>query len=323
MAWPVYKKGVALGIVLLATIAGAFAYTRDNSRSKLPDLAVVTTPSGVIEIDTDEDGLKDWEETLWHSDPNKADTDNDGTKDGEEVLANRDPVKKGPNDQIISKVTLTDNTDSNTSSAFKYEFDKSLGKNMTETLADNLTVNYLNAKAKGSFDSATAKSIATKLAQEFSSAELYQNINENNLRIIPTTDTNIKNYLISSYRAITYKYTLVGAELSILNNALQSEDYSNLPDLETSIKNYQHSLSLLLAMSVPSSQVKAHITLAQAYDTLVRSLRTIMGAGEDTVLVIKEMGRYAKAMEQISLMYQRGQALATRYWSLTDLPDLP
>lgn len=50
--------------------------------------------------DADNDGLKDWEEVLWHTDPQKADTDGDGTNDNDEVLAKRDPTKAGPNDHI-------------------------------------------------------------------------------------------------------------------------------------------------------------------------------------------------------------------------------
>lgn len=50
--------------------------------------------------DTDGDGLKDWEEVLWHTDPENVDTDGDGAKDNDEILAKRDPAKAGPNDRI-------------------------------------------------------------------------------------------------------------------------------------------------------------------------------------------------------------------------------
>ena len=50
--------------------------------------------------DTDQDGLKDWEEALWKTNPKNPDTDGDGTSDGEEVNSGRDPNKKGPDDLL-------------------------------------------------------------------------------------------------------------------------------------------------------------------------------------------------------------------------------
>jgi hypothetical protein len=50
--------------------------------------------------DTDHDGLRNWEETIWKTDPNNPDTDGDGTPDGEEVNEGRDPAKKGPGDTL-------------------------------------------------------------------------------------------------------------------------------------------------------------------------------------------------------------------------------
>lgn len=48
--------------------------------------------------DTDNDGLKDWEELLWKTDPNSPDTDFDGTPDGEEIALGRNPLTAGPDD---------------------------------------------------------------------------------------------------------------------------------------------------------------------------------------------------------------------------------
>jgi hypothetical protein len=46
-----------------------------------------------VNIDTDEDGLADFEElNTYNTDPNKADTDGDGYSDGEEILKGSDPL---------------------------------------------------------------------------------------------------------------------------------------------------------------------------------------------------------------------------------------
>ena len=51
-------------------------------------------------VDRDADGLADWEETFWGSDPLKKDTDSDGANDGAEVAVGRSPLTAGPNDKI-------------------------------------------------------------------------------------------------------------------------------------------------------------------------------------------------------------------------------
>ncbi len=61
---------------------------------------------GIINKDSDDDGLKDWEESLWKTDLNNSDTDGDGTPDGEEVREGRDPLKAGPDDKFIPKENI-------------------------------------------------------------------------------------------------------------------------------------------------------------------------------------------------------------------------
>lgn len=60
--------------------------------------------------DTDEDGLKDWEEAIWKTNTEKFDTDGDGTPDGQEVRAGRDPLKKGPDDRLLDPIDTRQST---------------------------------------------------------------------------------------------------------------------------------------------------------------------------------------------------------------------
>lgn len=50
-----------------------------------------------INIDTDKDGLKDWEESLWKTDSTKVDTDMDGFADKEEIDGGYNPTDKTSN----------------------------------------------------------------------------------------------------------------------------------------------------------------------------------------------------------------------------------
>ncbi len=49
--------------------------------------------------DSDNDGLKDWQEDLYKTDPNNQDTDGDGYIDGEEINSGHNPLVKAPGDK--------------------------------------------------------------------------------------------------------------------------------------------------------------------------------------------------------------------------------
>lgn len=88
--------------------------------------------------DTDGDGLKDWEEVLWSTDPNKEDTDGDGTKDNEEILARRDPAKVGPDDSID---VLAQKIDASSASS-----EEAKPQTLTESLARDFGEAYMRQK---------------------------------------------------------------------------------------------------------------------------------------------------------------------------------
>lgn len=68
------------------------------------DLSALDIASQSLKKDSDNDGLKDWEEILWKTDSNNPDTDGDGMSDGEEVQQGRDPLKPGPDDKLKEKM---------------------------------------------------------------------------------------------------------------------------------------------------------------------------------------------------------------------------
>ena len=73
----------------------AAADRQKQALAKINDYAVKNA-----NVDTDGDGLMDWEEAIYHTDPKNRDTDGDGTSDGEEVAERRDPLVPGPNDYV-------------------------------------------------------------------------------------------------------------------------------------------------------------------------------------------------------------------------------
>lgn len=67
-------------IILIGSLANKKTFfSQPTSKGK------VLVVDDVLDVDTDGDGLKDWEEKLWGTDLKKPDTDGDGTNDGAEI----------------------------------------------------------------------------------------------------------------------------------------------------------------------------------------------------------------------------------------------
>lgn len=91
------KKLLLFLVVIIITIMAVLWYVGDK---QLAQQLGTGNPQQADQVDTDGDGLKDWEEDLWQTDRNKTDTDADGTSDGAEIEARRDPTKAGPDDSL-------------------------------------------------------------------------------------------------------------------------------------------------------------------------------------------------------------------------------
>lgn len=80
-------------LVLIIAVGLYFQYREIKSvGNRLSTAAGIANP--LLE-DPDHDGLKNWEEALYHTDPNNPDTDGDGVSDGDEVKMGCDPLVKG------------------------------------------------------------------------------------------------------------------------------------------------------------------------------------------------------------------------------------
>ncbi|OGD66657.1 hypothetical protein A2Z61_00915, partial [Candidatus Campbellbacteria bacterium RIFCSPLOWO2_02_35_12] len=138
------KFRIAFAVLLLAVAIGFLASRSSHSQYGTIGILSVNNLNAEIqaeaikniaEKDSDRDGLKDWEEALWGSDPHNPDTDGDRTPDGEEVVVGRNPIIAGPNDKLYNTLALKKKEDDN-----KYP-EKDL--TATDLFAQNLFAEYL------------------------------------------------------------------------------------------------------------------------------------------------------------------------------------
>lgn len=220
--------------------------------------------------DTDGDDLKDWEEVLWHTNPNNLDTDGDGTKDNDEILARRDPTKAGPGDEMdrqLSKIDVPNASAEETKS-----------QTLTEQLARDFGDAYVRRKFSGS----------GKIDQNYLSKLLFsgvtKGIGKENLQL-PEEIFTKKDFVIvadSSSAAIRdYLNRLGELFVSIPNNgdpalsaqnelqftikAIEEERLDDLKKLLVARDAYQKFANGLKTMPVPASMAKSHQSMANSF----------------------------------------------------------
>lgn len=106
------KLLVGLVLVFVITLSIGFIFLRKKKGTETPIHVPIIAEKEIKSLlleDNDKDGILNWEEELYKTDPNNPDTDGDGTPDGEELKLGRDPTKPGPHDTIAEtkKETVT------------------------------------------------------------------------------------------------------------------------------------------------------------------------------------------------------------------------
>ena len=180
---------IALGIISLFSWLG-----KAKPTTKLSNLEVKSKVQEFMALDTDSDGLKDWEEALYKTDPKIADTDKDGASDGVEINANRDPLKPNtakvgavPNDRIPDQVIAAQkkavadyNRLSETDKTARMLFSqflatKKLGQTLTEADTANIIQNTLTQLPAISFKQYSLADIKTIPANDTTAIKQYGN----------------------------------------------------------------------------------------------------------------------------------------------------
>jgi len=109
-------------------------YSKKGALSQINIFGVRETVIESQNKDTDNDGLRDWEEELLKTDPLNPDTDMDGYLDGEEINSGHNPLVKSPGDkQVFYPLPLGD----------RYNITKRV---LDEELIDSILDSYISQK---------------------------------------------------------------------------------------------------------------------------------------------------------------------------------
>ncbi len=208
------------------------------------------------EKDSDNDGLKDWEEGLWKTDLNNPDSDDDGTSDGEEVRNKRNPMKAGPDDEYksIEESPLKDIVKESAA-------EKDL--TLTDIFARDFVSGYFALKDAGQYTAATRDKFIKTLFASVDNTLAEKKYTLADITITQKSDAETLRQYGNALGAVALRYRHLAErkELPVIDNAIKQNDPEKLSALLPILADYEASINAYLVVSVPLVAHEIHLEI--------------------------------------------------------------
>lgn len=241
--------------------------------------------------DTDKDGLKDWEEQIFRTDPQNPDTDGDGTKDGEEIKLARDPLLKGPNDGVATSTLLK-----NYSPYFAPD-------NLTGRLAEKFGAEVIVPRLSGSSRPLDLESIGDQIISETLS-ETKPRQNYFTEKDVKTSKDNsakaLENYGNALINAISAFSSITRSPLEIFSGALGKDDLASLKSLDSYLTAYDKMLVAMKDIKTPPGLVSFHYQYMNLILAQKEAVGKIRNAENDIVSAIVGAQEFTSNFQEIT-----------------------
>lgn len=256
------------------------------------------------EQDTDNDGLKDWEEFLYLTDETNPDTDGDGVSDAAEVNRGFDPL-------VAGNGTSTDAVDGQAASPFTYyKEDETLSR--TDLLARDVFVAYAELKEADALQLESIRDQAINRAITESTAASDELVyTTEDLNLTGSTRSQVQTYKQAYAEAVSGLSGIQFSELYLFYAYIQDGDDTALSELEKNRALYQSFQQQLVGMQVPAEIGLIHLELMNNTQILVNTIDKMLLVNEDPVLalaasqkIIEDEVLIGKNTQALSLFFQ-------------------
>lgn len=283
---------LVIGVALVVAFTGNhIKYGEADSSLEVIKRAQQVAAGEASRNDTDTDGLYDWEETLWGTDPENSDTDGDGDNDGKEVDANRNPAVAGPEDTL----TIDATTGAIVPSGNENDF------NETDKVGQAFFVKYLELRQSGMLQNGEAQGeLFEAISESIIKQSLYKNLDVRDILIGGADGSSTaKAYGNVIASVIAGHPGSTESEAVILLRALQEDTPTELEKLDPIIETYHGLYTELKTIVVPRDAGRVHLDLLNATGQLEQTIRDMRKAFTDPVVMFGATARYPSELEML------------------------
>ncbi len=258
------------------------------------------TLNDLLKKDTDSDGVPDWQEALWGTDPNNSATFN-GVPD-----ANYIAQKKAELKVANGNATSTDNPNGTETDKFAQEFFASLTA----------------MQQNGQVDSNTINNVSTALGQKIVDPTIIDTYTDQDVKIADSDGVTAQKTYYDSIEKLFNTYTKkgIGDEVEITSiladstgsGASDKTKYAN--KLSTIASAYQEYATKLMAMSVPQTLAVYHLAIANSANNTGIAVGNMTKVTDDPVVGLSGLAQYQKYSDDLisavgnlqSILYNNG-----------------
>lgn len=261
-----------------------------NTGVESQNLVMINTKN--TDIDSDGDGLKDWEEVLWKTDPRRADSDSDGIKDGDEAVIIKDKTTARASTTSSDLVLASTGAPGTITAEFskeifsKYMELKKGGTKLNASGVDDLAKNFINNSP--ALDLKPTEYVDTDF-----------------LPIVRETNADIKVYGNELGRIVTTNSPRTKEnELYIFLLSIQNSDEKKLADLDPIISGYKNIIKQAAAMKVPESALSVHAELLTSMSAVEKTIEGMSKLYSDPIVAIPSMNAYQTSVASMSVAFR-------------------
>lgn len=314
------KRTVSIvGAVLVSTglITGAFALS-----GPLPFVSVIkkADAQSTEELlkafagkDTDKDGLPDWEEALFGTDPKNPQSVQAGTLDSEAVAMGLVQPKFVTEESVASRESIADDIPG----------DAPASDSVTEQFSRIFFKNYMATIGSESPTEVQVLQFATDAVNELTESRQYtQQYTLGQVKVAGSGAEAIRAYMIDAENAFLKHPTKAGSpELEYVTAAVTTDDTSSLAKADEIADLYMAQADELMKLSVPSELRLPHLALANSlyhlgevtHDMAVidedplRGMLGIIDYKQVAYDTMNALGSYAKILNATGVTFQKGE----------------
>lgn len=241
--------------------------------------------SGDASADPDGDGVPNWKEALFGTDPNNPDTDGDGVSDGEEIAQGSSATVFGTEPQEKSP----------------YVAPSALAP--SDALGRELFAAYLSLKQEGDLNNDNLSSAINDIVMRHAPdmGEGVGRYTKSDLSV--STDESAA--ARAAYRArvdaaIAKAEAIPEYEMQTVYNLIETSDLEHARTLIENAVVYQNVLEELVAMQVPASRATAHVNLVNAIDRLAYAVAKLGTSYTDPYTMLVAVNLFVESEKNLS-----------------------
>jgi hypothetical protein len=258
--------GSLLGVGLI--VFGIIYLT--SEKSPIKDLIkkdpVNGTYTDLVSIDTDGDGVLDWEENLWQTDTTKIDTDGDGVGDKDYIETKKSAlnIKESTGDRV---------------------------ENLTETdkFARDFFSTFMSLYQSGKRSNQTTAQIVESASESINSLATTDRYIISAVKEIESTAQNKKIYATTASTIIYNASINMGEEFTYVDQIITTGSTEAATKLINRAKKYEQASIDLMNLSVPSDISSKHLVISNIYNNLAIATLAMSKITTDQVYAVSGM----------------------------------